>query len=54
MRELQQKYRQLRNQVNQEARKSKEEWLEQQCGEINESFKVIKIDHAYLKIQHFV
>ncbi|CAI6371778.1 unnamed protein product [Macrosiphum euphorbiae] len=53
-REGQQKYRQLRNQVNREARKSKEEWLEQQCSEIDELFKVNKIDYAYQKIQQFV
>lgn len=50
----QQKYRQLRNQVNREARKAKEEWLEQQCSEIDELFKVNKIDYAYHKIQQFV
>ncbi|VVC35523.1 Hypothetical protein CINCED_3A007494 [Cinara cedri] len=48
-----QKYCQLRNQVNRETRKAKE-WLEQQCGEINELFKVNKIDYAYRKIRQFV
>ncbi|KAL4152963.1 hypothetical protein QTP88_000796 [Uroleucon formosanum] len=53
-REGQQKYRQLRNQVNREARKAKEEWLEQQWSEIDEMFKANKIDYAYHKIQQFV
>jgi len=53
-REGQQKYRQLRNQVNRETRKAKEEWLEQQCSEIDEMFKANKIDYAYHKIQQFV
>lgn len=53
-REGQQKYRQLRNQVNRVARKAKEEWLEQQCSEIDEMFKANKIDYAYHKIQQFV
>jgi len=52
-REGKQKNRQLRNQVNQEARKAKEEWLQQQCSEIDELFKVNKIDYAYQKIQQF-
>lgn len=50
----QQRYHQLRNQVNREAKKSKEQWLEQQCGEIDEMFKVNKTEHAYRKIQQFV
>ncbi|VVC33883.1 Hypothetical protein CINCED_3A000978 [Cinara cedri] len=40
--------------VNRKARKAKEEWLEQQCSEIDELFKVNKIDYAYQKIQQFV
>jgi len=52
-REGQQKYRQLRKQDNWKARKAKEELLEQQCGKINELFKVNKIDYAYHKIQQY-
>lgn len=52
--EGQQKYRQLRNQVNREARKSKQKCLEQQCDQIDELFKANKIDHANRKIQQFV
>lgn len=50
----QQKYCQLKNQVNREARKSKEDWFEQQCGKIDELFKVNKIKRAYHKIPQFV
>jgi len=49
-REDQQKYQQLRNQVKRETKKTKEVLLEQWCGEINESYKVNKIDYAYHKI----
>ncbi|XKL59451.1 hypothetical protein PGB90_000467 [Kerria lacca] len=40
------KYRDLRNQVRKECRKAKEEWINQNCKEIEEKMKEGKIDKS--------
>ncbi|VVC29195.1 Hypothetical protein CINCED_3A011103 [Cinara cedri] len=48
------KYRSIRNRINRESKKAKEEWLEQQCAEINHLFRTSRLDQAYGTIKSFL
>ncbi|XP_050431417.1 uncharacterized protein LOC126839986 [Adelges cooleyi] len=48
------KYRNIRNRINRESKKAKEEWLEQQCAEINHLFGTNRLDQAYGTIKSFL
>ena len=48
------KYRNIRNRINRESKKAKEEWLEQQCTEINHLFATNRPDQAYGTIKSFL